>query len=115
MGSFRFRRSIRVAPGVRLNLNKRSVGLSAGIRGARVSVNSDGRSTRSVGLPGTGLYYRSQTGPRRRPPARAAKHGVGGIAVMLAILLILMGFAHAAGYVLAIGFLLWLVAHIFTR
>lgn len=62
MGSMRFRRSVRIAPGLRLNVNKRSVGLSAGTRGARVSVNSDGRSTRSVGIPGTGLYYRSQTG-----------------------------------------------------
>jgi len=65
MGSLRFRRTIKVAPGIRLNINKRSVGLSAGIPGARVSINSDGRSTRSVGVPGTGLYYRSQTGPRR--------------------------------------------------
>lgn len=65
MGSFRFRRSIKIAPGLRLNFNKSSFGLSAGVRGARVSINSNGRSTRSVGIPGTGLYYRSQTAPRR--------------------------------------------------
>jgi hypothetical protein len=37
-----------------------------GVRGARYSANSDGRQTRSVGIPGTGLSYRSQTGPSRR-------------------------------------------------
>jgi len=73
VGSFRFRRSFKIAPGIRLNVNKRSIGLSAGVPGARVSINSDGRSTRSAGVPGTGLYYRSQTGPRTvlgRRPAR---------------------------------------------
>lgn len=65
MGTFRFRRSVRLAPGVRLNLNKRSVGVSVGTRGARYSLNSDGRRTSSVGIPGTGLSYRSQSGPRR--------------------------------------------------
>lgn len=76
MGSLRFRRSVRIAPGVRLNFNKRSVGVSAGARGARVSVNSDGRSTRSVGIPGTGLYYRSQRGPRRRSAGRRPGRGL---------------------------------------
>lgn len=53
----RFRKSIKIAPGVRLNINKNSVGLSAGVKGAHVSVNSKGRVTRSVGIPGTGISY----------------------------------------------------------
>jgi predicted negative regulator of RcsB-dependent stress response len=54
---FRVRRSIKVAPGVRLNVSAKSVGLSAGVRGARVSVNSKGRVTRTVGVPGTGISH----------------------------------------------------------
>lgn len=54
---FRFRKSIKIAPGVRLNLGKKSVGISAGVKGARVSVNSSGRVTKSVGIPGTGISY----------------------------------------------------------
>lgn len=53
----RFRKSIKIAPGVRLNIGKKSVGISAGVKGARVSVNSNGRVTKSVGIPGTGLSY----------------------------------------------------------
>lgn len=64
MGSLRFRRSISLGGGVRLNINKGSLGLSAGGHGIRYSVNTSGQSTRSIGIPGTGLYYRSQTGPR---------------------------------------------------
>lgn len=57
----RFRRSIKIAPGVRLNFNKRSFGLSVGVKGAHVTVNSKGRKTASVGLPGTGLSYTIST------------------------------------------------------
>lgn len=62
----RFRKSIKIFPGVKLNFNKKSIGLSFGTRGARVSVNSDGRKTTSVGLPGTGLYWTdSRKNPRK--------------------------------------------------
>lgn len=54
---FRFRKSFKIAPGVRVNLGKKSVGISAGVKGARVSVNSSGRITKSVGIPGTGISY----------------------------------------------------------
>lgn len=54
---FRFRKSVKIAPGVRLNIGKKSVGISAGVKGARASVNSKGRVTKTVGIPGTGLSY----------------------------------------------------------
>lgn len=54
---FRFRKSFKIAPGVRVNVSKKSVGISAGVKGARVSVNSSGRTTKTVSLPGTGLSY----------------------------------------------------------
>lgn len=53
----RYRRSIKIAPGIRLNINKNSVGISAGVKGLRYTVNSKGQTTKTVGIPGTGLYY----------------------------------------------------------
>lgn len=53
----RFRKSMKIAPGVRLNFGKNSVGISAGVKGARVSVNSKGRVTKTLSVPGTGLSY----------------------------------------------------------
>jgi Protein of unknown function (DUF4236) len=58
VGAFRFRRSIRIAPGIKLNLNKKSVSLTGGVRGAHVTRSYGGRSNYSVGLPGTGVWYR---------------------------------------------------------
>lgn len=55
--SIRFRKSISLGGGLKLNLNKKSAGLSFGGKGARFSVNSDGRKTTSVGIPGTGIYW----------------------------------------------------------
>ena len=54
--SLRFRRTLKIMPGVRLNFNKDSVGLSLGVRGAHYTMNSKGRRTVSAGIPGTGLY-----------------------------------------------------------
>jgi tetratricopeptide (TPR) repeat protein len=54
--SLRFRKSMKLLPGVRLNFSKETVGLSFGVPGARYTINSKGRRTFSTGLPGTGLY-----------------------------------------------------------
>lgn len=54
---FRARRSFSIVPGVRLTVTHRGVGVSAGVRGARVSVNSSGRVTQSIGIPGTGVSH----------------------------------------------------------
>jgi tetratricopeptide (TPR) repeat protein len=62
VGGFRLRRSVRIAPGVRLSVTKTGFGLSAGVRGARYSVHSGGRRTRTLGIPGTGLSYISSSG-----------------------------------------------------
>lgn len=53
----RFRKSAKIAPGVRLNIGKKSVGISAGVKGYRKSINSSGRVTTSIGVPGTGVSY----------------------------------------------------------
>jgi tetratricopeptide (TPR) repeat protein len=60
---FRMRKSIKVAPGVRLNVSKSGVGASVGGRGGRYSVHSSGRRTVSAGggvVPG--VYYQKTSG-----------------------------------------------------
>ncbi len=70
------RRSIGIAPGIRLDLSKRGVGASIGVAGLRYSAHSSGRRTVSVrtGIPG--VYYqtsvRGSRSPSSAPRARAA-------------------------------------------
>ncbi|MGI6286605.1 tetratricopeptide repeat protein [Neomoorella humiferrea] len=52
---WRFRKSVRIAKGVRLNLSKRGVGVSVGGKGFRVGIGPRGAYT-STSIPGTGLY-----------------------------------------------------------
>lgn len=54
MGFFRFRRSIKIAPGIKINFNKKSTSLTLGRRGVHTTINKLGvRNT--IGLPGSGL------------------------------------------------------------
>lgn len=64
---FRFRRSFKVAPGVRLNVGKKGVSTSVGVRGAHVTVGH-GKVRSTVGIPGTGLSYTTST---KKPPKQS--------------------------------------------
>jgi hypothetical protein len=57
----RFRKSIGVLPGVKLNISKTGVSTSLGGHGATVNVGSRSR-TATFGIPGTGLSYRMPLG-----------------------------------------------------
>lgn len=88
----RFKKSIGLGKGVRLNLGKGSVGISAGAKGARVSVNSRRGATSSVGVPGTGLSYSSTSGgsSRRRSSSGEGLSGPGCLIMMAVYILLLV-------------------------
>ena len=75
--AMRYRKSINLGGGFRVNLNKKSVGLSAGGKGFRYSANSAGTRNRTISAPGTGLSWRTTTSSRStsRPPARPQTSG----------------------------------------
>lgn len=58
----RFRKSIRIAPGVRLNVGLRRTSVSFGGRGFTYNVGSNG-SRLTVGIPGSGLSYSTPVTP----------------------------------------------------
>ena len=70
MGFFRFRRSFRILPGVRLNVGKRSTSVSLGVRGAHVTFGKRGTRT-TVGVPGTGVSY-TEVKPHQQETAKMA-------------------------------------------
>lgn len=62
----RFRKSIKIAPGIKLNLGKKSSSITFGGKGARYTINSKGKRTASVGIPGTGLSYSASTTKKKK-------------------------------------------------
>jgi len=83
--SLRFRRSLRIAPGVRLNLGLHGAGLSVGPRGLHVGMNRRGMYS-SAGIPGTGLYamHHYHTPGAPHPEVQGSGCGALVVAVLLA-------------------------------
>ncbi len=57
--AFRFSRTIRLFPGIRLNISKSGISTSLGPRGASVTVRKRGIYA-NTGIPGTGMSYRTR-------------------------------------------------------
>lgn len=66
----RFRRTVRIAPGIRLNLSKSGLSTSFGPRGLHYTVGH-GRHRSTVGIPGTGLSYTTYSPAHARAAQRA--------------------------------------------
>jgi hypothetical protein len=77
---FRFRKSVTILPGVRINLGKSGVSTTLGGRGRSVTVGKRGTHA-NVGLPGTGLSYRE----RLDLPGGRVQRARGGSRVLAAL------------------------------
>lgn len=59
--ALRFRRSVKIAPGLRLNIGKKSASVRVGGKNVGYTVGTKGR-TASASIPGTGLGATSRSG-----------------------------------------------------
>jgi hypothetical protein len=92
---FRFRKSIKLLPGVRVNISKGGASLSVGGRGATANISKRGVRT-TVGIPGTGFSYTAQpvkynTSKNTTATPPTVQAGSDNVALQLAITLIIMG------------------------
>jgi hypothetical protein len=99
MGFFRFRRSVRIGPGVRLNFSKSGVSTSVGLHGAHVTIGH-GKVRETVGLPGTGLSYtevHSTHADEAQQPEEQSPRGAGGLIMLVIVLAIVFAVAYVIG------------------
>ncbi len=66
---FRFHKSIKLIPGIKLNMSKSGPSLSVGGKGMTFNLGSKGTKT-TVGLPGTGASYSSHSSYKNTSGAR---------------------------------------------
>ncbi len=66
---FRFRRSLKIVPGVRLNLSGSGASVSLGGRGFRYTIGSKGTRT-TVGIPGSGISWTAYQPYAAQKPSR---------------------------------------------
>jgi hypothetical protein len=73
--AFRYRKSIKIAKGLKLNLSKSGLSLSAGRPGASINIGPRGVKG-TVGIPGTGLSWSHTIGS-----VRASRGGTSGMTI----------------------------------
>lgn len=86
-----FRKSLSLGGLFRLNLSKGGVGVSVGVKGARVSLDPKGRATVTVGRGG--LYARKNLGhvtrSRKGPSGTGVGLAIGSVVVVLVVFVLL--------------------------
>lgn len=82
--ALRFRKSIKLAPGLRMNLSGSGVSWSLGPRGASVGIGRRGTYLNS-GIPGTGLYSRQRLSGGSVSAPQAAKPGTTQVEITVSI------------------------------
>lgn len=87
----RFRKSVKIAPGVKLNFNKKSTGVTFGGKGVHYTVNSNGKSTSSVGIPGTGISYSSTSSSKKSKSSSKQNGGCMKYGLIALLVLFILG------------------------
>ncbi|TIT01144.1 MAG: DUF4236 domain-containing protein [Mesorhizobium sp.] len=74
--AFRFRKSVRIAPGVRINLSAKSASVRVGPKGLGYTISTTGKKRLSASIPGTGLSYSKGVSSKRQsaPGAPSQRH-----------------------------------------
>ena len=62
----RFRKSINLGGGFRVNLSKSGIGYSWGGKGFRVTKTASGKTRATTSIPGTGISYTQEFGGKKR-------------------------------------------------
>jgi hypothetical protein len=104
----RFYRRVHLCPGLSVNLSRSGPSLTLGVRGAHVTLGR-ARITRTVGLPGTGIFYTSRQGthtgyhsakhdapvtPAAQTAADRSAERVIGVVVLIVIFLLMFLLLH---------------------
>ena len=96
----RFRKSKKIAPGVRLNLSAKSASISIGPKGFKKTFSTSGRVTTTVGIPGTGLSYSSSKKTGQTAAGSASQAAPAAAEVGTGVLYIFTGVGLGFGWII---------------
>ena len=85
--SLRYRKSLKLLPGVRVNLSKSGISTTIGPKGASVNIGKKGTYL-NTGVPGTGLYDRTKISAPQPRPARSSNAGPALYVVLIMVVVI---------------------------
>ncbi|MBO5619542.1 MAG: DUF4236 domain-containing protein [Paludibacteraceae bacterium] len=93
--TFRFRRRIKVAPGIHLNIGKNGASTSIGTHGMSITTGSRGTYL-NTSIPGTGMYNRQKIGNNSPSQNISNNGGCGGSVLVWFFLIISLPLAYFA-------------------
>jgi len=82
--ALRFRKSFKLAPGIRMNLSGSGLSCSFGPRGASVTVGKRGTYV-NTGIPGTGLYSRQKIGTSSKQSTRSSNRVTTSVSITVGV------------------------------
>ena len=83
-----FRKSIKVADGVKLNVGKKSAGVSVGGKYVGASFNSRTGARVRASLPGTGLSYTKSLGGSKKSTSKKRKKSTASTILLVAVVVL---------------------------
>lgn len=83
-----FRKSIKVADGVKLNVGKKSAGVSVGGKYVGASFNSRTGARVRASLPGTGLSYTKSLGGSKKSTSKRRKKSMASTILLVAVVVL---------------------------
>jgi hypothetical protein len=75
---------------LRINLSRKGVGYSVGVRGFRVGRDGTGQDYSQTSIPGTGIYKRSYSGQRRTIAKNWSIAALVAVFILLVLIKILL-------------------------
>lgn len=87
---FKFRKRIKIAPGIHINVGKTGISTSIGKRGSTINIGKNGTKA-TFGIPRTGLSYSTKlSGKKNKKPATTAQK-IGAAIMYLIIFFVIYG------------------------
>jgi hypothetical protein len=111
------RRSIKIGKNTRLNITKSGVGVSTGVKGARMSIGPRG-TRETISIPGTGIYYTKQQGrksqalPSAKPKKPASVYVISAICGLIAFLCVMGTMPIVSAVLLIIAAFIVFIVHL---
>lgn len=101
MGTY-FRKRIKIAPGVNINLSKSGASLSVGPRGAKMNFGKRGTYI-TTGIPGTGIYSKTKISSNNTSKANMSEKSQAGCCFLAISSFLFIGLLLAGNFLCAIG------------
>ena len=111
----RFRKSVKIAPGIKLNFARKSHSVTFGGKGFHHTISSTGRRTTTAGIPGTGISYSTSSGGKKTKSKKGSESMSGSgnksggcLTIVLGFFAICLALAiYSCAWIPAIGFLIY--------